>query len=222
MAESMAKRVSRLVSGGFNAMINAVEDAAPVTLMEEAIREVDSAIDEVRAELGQVIANKHLTNKRLVEENRKHAELGEKVELAVKEGRDDLAETGIAQQLDIEAKIPVLEASIVDDSETEKELESYVAALKAKRREMEEELASFKAAQKAPTGEASTSAKGSDVDEKMDKATAAFDRVINRASGLPGMSGPEDRKSAAQLAELDELARSNAIKERLEKLKENS
>ncbi len=222
MAESMAKRVSRLVSGGFNAMINAVEDAAPVTLMEEAIREVDSAIDEVRAELGQVIANKHLTNKRLVEENRKHAELGEKVELAVKEGRDDLAETGIAQQLDIEAKIPVLEASIVDDSETEKELESYVAALKAKRREMEEELASFKAAQKAPTGEASASAKGSDVDEKMDKATAAFDRVINRASGLPGMSGPEDRKSAAQLAELDELARSNAIKERLAKLKENS
>ena len=222
MAESMAKRVSRLVSGGFNAMVNAVEDAAPVTVMEEAIREVDSAVDEVRAELGQVIANKHLTNKRLVEENRKHAELGEKIELAVKEGRDDLAETGIAQQLDIEAKIPVLEASIIDDSEKEKELESFVAALKAKRREMEEELANFKDAQKAPTGETGTSAKGSKVDDKMEKATAAFDRVVNRASGLPGMSSPEDRKSAAQLAELDDLARKNAIQERLNKLKESS
>ena len=222
MAESMAKRVSRLVSGGFNAMVNAVEDAAPVTVMEEAIREVDSATDEVRAELGQIIANKHLTNKRLVEENRKHAELGEKIELAVKEGRDDLAETGIAQQLDIEAKIPILEASIVDDSENEKELESFIAALKAKRREMEEELLNFKAAQKAPAGEPGGAAKGSDVDDKMEKATAAFDRVVNRASGLPGMSSPEDRKSAAQLAELDDLARKSAIQERLAKIKESS
>jgi len=222
MSENMAKRVSRLVSGGFNAMVNAVEDAAPATVMEEAIREVDLAVDEVRAELGQLIANKHLTNKRLVEENRKHAELGEKIELAVKESRDDLAETGIAQQMDIEAKIPVLEASIVDDSEKEKELESFVAALKAKRREMEEELGNFKDAQNAPTGQTGTSAKGSKVDDKMEKATAAFDRVVNRASGLPGMSGPEDRKSAAQLAELDDLARKNAIQERLSTLKGSS
>lgn len=222
MAENIASRVGRLVSGGFNALVNAVEDAAPITLMEEAIREVDSAIDEVRAELGQVIANKHLASKRLVEENRKHGDLSERIELAVKEGRDDLAEVAIAQQLDIEAKIPVLEAAIEDDAAKEKELESYVSALKAKRREMEEELLSFKAAQKASTGESRGSAKGSDVDGKMEKATAAFDRVINRSSGMPGMSGPEDRATAAQMAELEELSRKNAIKDRLARVKQES
>jgi phage shock protein A len=91
--------------------------------------------------------------------------------------------------------------------------------LKAKRREMEEELGNFKNAQNTPTGQTGTSAKGSKVDDKMEKATAAFDRVVNRASGLPGMSGPEDRKSAEQLAELDDLARKNAIQERLNTLK---
>lgn len=222
MAENMATRVSRLVSGGFNAMVNAVEDAAPVALMEEAIREVDSAVDEVRAELGQVIANKHLASKRLIEENRKHGDFGEKIELAVSEGRDDLAEVAIAQQMDIEAKIPVLEAAIEDDAAKEQELESYVSALKAKRREMEEELANFKGSLDAPTGESRGSAKGSNVGGKMEKATAAFDRVINRANGLPGMSGPDDRASAAQMAELEELSRKNAIKDRLAKLKQES
>ena len=220
MTESMAKRVSRIVSGSFNAMVNAVEDAAPTTVMEESIREVESAIDEVRAELGQVIANKHLANKRLVEENRKHNDLADKIDLAVKEKRDDLAETAIAQQMDIEAKIPVLEAAIEEDAAKEKELESFIAALKAKRREMEEELSAFREAQTKPAEE-SSAAKGSDVDQKMDKATAAFDRVINRASGMPGMSGPEDRKNAAQLAELDELARQSEIKERLARHKGN-
>lgn len=222
MAENMASRVGRLVSGGFNALVNAVEDAAPVALMEEAIREVDSAIDEVRAELGQVIANKHLASKRLVEENRKHGDIGERIELAVKSGRDDLAEVAIAQQLDIEAKIPVLEAAIEDDAAREAELESYVSALKAKRREMEEELVNFKASLDASTGEVRGAAKGSNVDGKLEKASVAFDRVINRASGMPGMSGPEDRASAAQMAELEELSRQSAIKERLEKLKQES
>ena len=133
-----------------------------------------------------------------------------------------IAEVAIAQQLDIEAKIPVLESAIEDDAAKERELESYVSALKAKRREMEDELASFKAAQDAPTGESRGSAKGSDVDGKMEKATAAFDRVINRSSGMPGMSGPEDRASAAQMAELEELSRKNAIKDRLARVKQES
>ena len=221
MAESMAKRVSRLVSGGFNAIVNAVEDAAPVTVMEEAIREVDGAVDEVRAELGQVIASKHLASKRLTEENAKHEALADKIELAVKEGRDDLAETAIAQQLDIEAQIPVLEAAIVDAGEKEKELEQYVAALKGKRREMEDEVANFKAAQQSAASTTGGEASGSGVDDTVDKATAAFDRVVNRASGLPGMSSAADRESAAKLAELDNLARKNAIKERLATIKES-
>ena len=221
MAESMAKRVSRLVSGGFNSIVNAVEDAAPVTVMEEAIREVDGAVDEIRAELGQVLAGKHLATKRLAEETNKHTELGEKIELAVTEGRDDLAETAIAQQMDIEAQIPILESAIEDAGEKETELEQFIAALKAKRREMEEELVNFKSAQNA-TDAGEPAGGGASVDSKVDKATAAFDRVVNRATGLPGMSSAEDRKSAAQLAELDELARKKAIADRLAAIKDKS
>ena len=219
MAETMARRVGRLISGSFNAMVDAVEGASPETVMEEAIREVDRAIDEVRAELGDVIAGTHHANKRLADETNKHTELGKKIELAVAEGRDDLAESAIAHQMDIEAKIPVLEAAIEDGKANEAELEKYIAALKAKRREMEEELDTFRSAKSESSSMSNGSPKGSDVDGKVDKASAAFDRVMNNATGVPGMSSPEDRKGAKDLAELDELARKSAIADRLAKIK---
>ncbi|MEM9689180.1 MAG: PspA/IM30 family protein [Pseudomonadota bacterium] len=222
MTETMARRVSRLISGGFNAMVDAVEGASPETVMEEAIREVDRAVDEVRAELGEVIAGTHHASKRLADETNKHTELGKKVELAVAEGRDDLAEAAIAHQMDIEAKIPVLEAAIEDGKANEAELEKYVAALKARRREMEEELVTFRSAKSESPAMSNGAPNGSSVDSKVDKANAAFDRVMTRASGVPGMSTPEDRKSAKDLAELDELARKSAIAERLAKAKGDS
>ena len=97
MKEAIGARVGRLIAGSVNALIDAVENAAPEVVMEQALREIDGATDEVRVELGKVLATKHLANKRLLEENRKHEELGEQIELAVTQGREDLAEAAIAQ-----------------------------------------------------------------------------------------------------------------------------
>lgn len=48
MKESITARVGRIISGSLNALIDAVEDSAPEWVMEQAIREIDGAIDEVR------------------------------------------------------------------------------------------------------------------------------------------------------------------------------
>ncbi|MCG8025928.1 MAG: PspA/IM30 family protein [Candidatus Thiodiazotropha endolucinida] len=211
MKESITNRVGRIISGSVNALLDAVENAAPDLVMEEAIREVDEAIDEVRAELGRVIAGKHLANQRLMDESRKHEELAEKIELAVKEGRDDLAEAAIARQLDIEAQVPVLESTIAEASNQENELEGYVIALQAKRREMREELAQFRKAQEeskvvaVAAGSGQTNADSS-VEASVRKAETAFDRVMERATGVGSHSMP-DRGDASKLAELDELSR---------------
>ena len=70
MAETLASRVGRIVSGSLHALVSAVEDLAPDTVMEQAIQEVDAAVDDVRAELGKLLAKKHLASTRLMEENR--------------------------------------------------------------------------------------------------------------------------------------------------------
>ncbi|MET0109461.1 MAG: PspA/IM30 family protein [Candidatus Thiodiazotropha sp.] len=226
MKESITNRVGRIISGSVNALLDAVENAAPDLVMEEAIREVDEAIDEVRAELGRVIAGKHLANQRLMDESRKHEELAEKIELAVKEGRDDLAEAAIARQLDIEAQVPVLESTISEASNQENELEGYVIALQAKRREMREELAQFREAQEegkvvaVAAGSGQTNA-DSGVEASVRKAETAFDRVMERATGVGSHSMP-DRGDASKLAELDQLSRNNRIQERLAAIKNRS
>jgi phage shock protein A len=56
------------------------------------------------------------------------------------------------------------------------------------------------------------------VEGKVAKASSAFDRVVEKATGVPGGQSA-DRKSAVQLAELEELARKNRIQERLAAIK---
>ena len=223
MKESIASRVGRIISGSLNALVDAVENAAPETVMEEAIREIDGAIDEVRAELGRVVAKKHLANQRLMEESRRHDDLSEKIELAVTEGRDDLAETAISSQLDIEAQIPVLEATIADCGTQEKELEGYISALQAKKREMKDDLKSFREARRESESVAASAGAGSagdsSVETKVSKAESAYERVLENATGVMGRVGTGDAESAAKMAELDDMARRNRVNERLEAIK---
>lgn len=221
MKERLISRIGRIISGSFNSLVDAIENAAPETVMAEAIREIDAAVDEVRAELGRALANKHMAGSRLMEENKKHEDLAEKIELALNKKREDLAEAAIAQQLDIEAQIPVLEATIKECGDQEKELEGYINALLAKKRQMQEELQLYRKTRSesqvpgGTTASDGSESSGADVDKRVRKAETAFERIMEKATGLPGSTGSPNRKTAAQLAELESMARKNRIQERL-------
>ncbi|WP_071872044.1 PspA/IM30 family protein [Atopomonas hussainii] len=216
MAESLAQRVGRLVSASFNAVVSELEDNAPQMLMEQALRELAQATDQVRTELGQQLAQKHRANVRLLEENARHETLGEQIELAVAQGRDDLAQAGIAEQLDIEAQLPVLENCLSDCQAREKELEGYIAALQAKQRELQAQLQSFIAQQNSLNTSPIAAGTNSGAQQQAQRAEEAFERAMQRATGLPGR---EVKQNAQQLAELEALARDNRIQERLAALK---
>ena len=92
--------------------------------MNESIREIERAVDEVRAELGKVLAQKHLAAKKMADESNRHEAIDANLQAAVAAGRDDLAEAGIAEQMDIEARLPVLENTIADCAAQEKNLKA--------------------------------------------------------------------------------------------------
>ncbi|WP_321530728.1 PspA/IM30 family protein [uncultured Desulfuromonas sp.] len=221
MKESITGRVGRIVSSSMNALMDAIENVAPEMVMEEAIREVDGALDDVRAELGKTLAHKHLAEQRLAESRKNHADLSEKIQLAVTERRDDLAEAAIAQQMDIEAQLPVLEKSVAEAAAQEKELNGFVSALQAKRREMKEELQRFITAENAKGSLAPNAPQGGSTQtryaDKAARAGSAFERIMEKNTGLPGQS--VSTNTAAKLAELEELSRKNRIKERLAAVK---
>ena len=222
MNEKLTTRVSRIISGSLNALVDAIENAAPETVMMQAIREVDQALDEVRNEYGKVVASKHLANTRLIYEHKRYENLGNQLQVAIDKQRDDLAEAAISQQLDIEAQIPVLEATIAGCSKNEKELEAYISALQAKRRDMKQELKQFRQSQQMVEGGDKRDGPGSYLMQvhsaKVAKAQASFERVVESTTGVNSSLGPSG-KDAARIAELEQLSRNHRIKERLQAAK---
>jgi phage shock protein A len=222
MTDTIASRVTRVVSGSVHALLDAVENAAPEATMAQAVREVDRVIDDVRAELGRVEASKHLATTQLNKLNTDHEQLAAQIEAALSQGREDLARAGLEKQLNIEDQVPVLQKSLADQRDAGKELEGYIAALLAKKREMEQALRDFVAARASRTagpGAAAGSATGRGKNEdRVANAGAAFDRVMAKQTGLSGLTSAATG-DAAKLRELQDLQRANRIEERLAQLK---
>ena len=219
MSETLSRRVGRLVSGGFHALIDAAENLAPEAVMNESIREIENAVDEVRAELGKVLAQKHLAAKKMADESNRHEAIDANLQAAVAAGRDDLAEAGIAEQMDIEARLPVLENTIADCAAQEKELEGFIAALQAKKREMQQQLQDWRAAQQSMGTGKTASGNGSDLNRiarDAEKSDNTFDRVMGRQNAVHSST---DAAQLAKLKELEDLSRNNRIAERLAALK---
>jgi phage shock protein A len=221
MTDSLKMRVGRVIAGGMHALIDRIEDQAPEAVMEQSIRETDAVVDDVRHELGLVSANRHLAQQQHAALNGQHEKLSAQIEQALEQARDDLARAAVARQLDIEAQIPVLETTLAEHAQQEGELQGYVAALLAKKREMADALADFRKSRAVAVAQASTGggASGNAAERRIDKASGAFDRVYARQTGLTVTSGSNTLQQAAQLSELDELVRENKIAERMAQLK---
>jgi len=221
MSESLKQRVGRLIAGGFNSLVDAVENAAPEAVMQQAIREIDTAADEVRKQLGVVEAQRHLTAKRLAEDGELHDRLGDQARIAMDEDREDLAEAAVSRQIDLEAQIPVLEGRLADLADEKTRLEGYINALVAKKREMRDALSSYQESRRQATltgGNDPDHPESPSADQRAERAMAAFDRVFQQQTGLSGTSGSSTAEQA-RLTELEELSRKNRVQERLAKLK---
>jgi phage shock protein A len=218
MADTLRTRVSRVMAGSLHALIDKLENQLPEAVMEQSLREADGVIDEVRHELGRVSANRHLTQQRHAQLNEQHGTLAGQIDQAFAAQREELARAAVARQLDIEAQLPVLEASLAELARQEAELQGFVAALLAKKREMDEALAALRKS-RAAAASALTPSGSAGAGQRMEAVTGAFDRVYERQTGLTATSRQQGLQQTAQLQALDELVRENKINERLAQLK---
>ncbi len=225
MKDSIASRISRIITGTANSIVSKIEGLAPEAVLEQAISEVDSAIEEVRSELGQITAQKYQVTKTMSRLNQEHAALDDQVTLAHRQGRMDLVESALARQVDIEDQLPALETQLARHSHQEKEHNQAITGLIAKRNEMEDELAEFIASQKA----ARSAVMGGAVDgglaagsavSKAERAENAFSRVIRRTTGINRSALSSSHRESARLVELANLSRSAKIEAKMKALDE--
>lgn len=218
MADSLKTRVGRVIAGSMHALLDRIEDRNPQAAMEQAIREAEAVIDDVRHELGTVSANRHLAQQQHAKLNRSHEELHEQIAQALAQQREDLARAAVSRQIDIEAQIPVLETSLADLARQEQELQGFTAALLAKKREMQEALAEFRRS-RAATESAAQPLGQVGVEQRLGRVTDAFDKIYQRQTGLDGTQRAGGLQQAAQLRELDDLVRDHKITERMARIK---
>jgi phage shock protein A len=217
MAETLATRVTRILAGSAHAFLDAVEDMAPEAMMRQAVRELDQVMGEVRVDLGKVEAAKHLVTSQINKLNTESEQLSAHIETALNRGEEDLARAGIERQTIIDDQSPVLQRSLAEQQEKARELEGYITALLAKRREMESELQQYLASVQHTASAGSATGKANH-EMRVEDARSAFDRVLARQVGVSGLN-PANAGDAMKLKELQDLARRNRIEERLAELK---
>lgn len=221
MKHTVIERVGRLISSAAHQLVDSAEGLAPEAIMEQAIREIEGAIQEMEVSQGEAIARRHIAQTRLNDENTRHNDLDEQCRIALEKGRRDLAETAMSQMLDIEAQIPVLEREISTAEDERVEIAGAIAALNGKRNEMREELRRMRTAARAagaPSPDSGVDKPGNDARSRARKATDVFDRAMERATGLPGGAPLPGTRDAINRAELEELRRQHRIDERLREM----
>lgn len=211
MPETILTRVGRIIGGLSNAALDAVEDRNPLGVAEQALREIDAVIDEVRLDLGRIKAEEHRLAARRGQLDGELTALPEKLSLAIANGREDLARSGIARQLDLESQIEAIDSSLADVAERHGATTKALQAASAARRDAEHRIAllrrpSPKAADPlAGYGDADAARAG-----RLDRSLRAVDRVTGTASAVADPT----------IEDLDRLHRDHAIEQRLAALKQ--
>lgn len=214
MSDSIFVRVQRVVTGGVGSALDAAERLGGTSVMRQAIRDMDSAIDKARAEGESARARRLQAAHRLQECRKQLATLKEQARFALGKDRMDLAEAAIARQLDVETQVAALTKAEAEAEAAERRLEESAAELKLRRGQMYDELRSFEAAQRAgSSGDDAPGSPGSQLQRRAERAQEAFERAMDAAGGLSGArASPE---AAAKVAELEALQKEAAIAERL-------
>lgn len=210
MPETILTRVGRIIGGLSNAALDSVEDRNSLAIAQQALREIDEVIDEARLDLGKVKAEDHRLNARRGQLETELKALPAKLQTALSSGREDLARSGIARQIDLESQIEAIDSSLASVAERHEAATKAVQAALAARRDAEHRISLLR--QPVPKSADPLADYGDDVarTRKLEHSLRAIDRATGTAAA-PADAGVED---------LDRLHRDHAIAERLAALKQ--
>ena len=191
MNAAFLSRFKRFIHSHFRAAFNEIRGETQDSIQAKTIRKIDTACSEIKHLLGKEEAKKHLATSKLLELKSDDSLLNQEIQLAINEEDDELARSAIEKQMGIKSQITGLENLILEFDDEMKRMELYL-----------HDLLSEKKALKANTMNVAFSA---ELDEFLDKKK----RAINH-----------DVLKPKELVELDELAHSAKVDERLAAFKE--
>ena len=205
MNEGILSRMGRLIAGAANAAVDRLEDVNKISVVEQALREIDAAAEEARADIGRSKAEEYRIASRSGALAEDLAAIDDKIRTALSSGREDLAKAGVARQIDLEAQIAALDRALSDVRSHIEEGHQALQAVFATRREAEARLAELRKSEAAHPAEAASARM------RAGSNAARAAAAVSRVTGVPSDMSDAGR----ELDELDRLHREKAIEARL-------
>jgi phage shock protein A len=128
-------RMSRLIRANVNDMIDRAED--PEKMLNELLREMSDGIKEARVQVANMIAQQNEIEAELQESQQTSREWDRRAELAVSNGKDDLAREALRRKRDADNITTVYMQQSTAQEETVARLKQQLKLLEAKYNEAE-------------------------------------------------------------------------------------
>ncbi len=175
-------RFSDIVNSNINAILDKAED--PEKIVRLMIQEMEDTLVEVRSAAARSIADKKDLNRKLESLDRDQQGWGDKAELAIRKGRDDLAKAALVEKSRVAAAIDTLKRDYIAVDEGLAKLNEDIARLEAK-------LEDAKTRQKAllsrhKTANSRLAARKKIHDYKIEDAMVRFEQYTRRIDDVEG------------------------------------
>ncbi len=175
-------RFSDIVNSNINAILDKAED--PEKIVRLMIQEMEDTLVEVRSAAARSIADKKDLNRKLESLDRELRDWGDKAELAVRKGREDLAKAALIEKSRVAASAEVLKEDYIAVDEGLSKLNEDIARLEAKLEDAKTRQKSLLARHK--TASSRLAARKKIHDYKIDDAMIRFEQYTRRIDDVEG------------------------------------
>ncbi len=191
------ERMSMILRANINDILDRAED--PEKMLEQIIRDMESAILDARAQVQEMLAQQKLLEAEVRDTQKLVDEWQRKAEMAVAQNRDDLAREALKRRNDYQAQLEVYQAQLADQEALVAKLRSELSELESKYDSAKRNKDTLIARQRAARAR-----------EDMAKKSAQIQQIPNYSSEFGRMEQRvrEQEARAAAASEMNETATS--------------
>ncbi|MGO8752576.1 MAG: PspA/IM30 family protein [Thermoguttaceae bacterium] len=201
------KRIGDIISANLNDLTDHFED--PEAMLRQAIREMETSINEVTEQTAKAMANEKTLTRELDRNRHQVAEWRGRAAKAVEAGDDDLARRALSRKKEHEKLIAALEDQLQAAGEASTVLRRQLDAMKAKLAEAKRNHATLAARQRAADFRKRVDSQVAGVStETDDNAFAKFERLrskVEQAEAEAEAMAELRRSSPGAIAPADDL-----------------
>ena len=193
---ALLERVSTLIRANLNDLVEKAEE--PEKMIKQIILDMQNQLMQVKTQVAISIADQHLLEKKLAENNEKVGEWQKKAELAVAKQQDDLARAALERSLNYKQMAEGFEQQVIDQKAQVQNLKSALNKLEQKLAEAENRSDLLIAEHRR--ARAVTKAADAGLKLNAPSSAAGFERMKNKVSRGQAIS-----QAKAELAGEDSL-----------------